>query len=178
MGRYIEEVIAQIRLLAADDDLLRISAENPGWKVERSADRRLIMTPPTGGESSRRNARLTRLIDQWAETNGYIAFDSNAGFRLSDTSVVSPDAALVPRSTWEALAKRDRERIVRVIPTVAIELVSYSDEPGMLRAKLERLRALGTSYVALIDPYRETIWTGGAPPQSFTLDFTQLLHPF
>ncbi|MBV9263343.1 MAG: Uma2 family endonuclease [Candidatus Eremiobacteraeota bacterium] len=171
-------MIAQIFLPAGDDDLLRISAENPGWTVERSADRRLIMTPPTGGESSRRNALLTASLVRWAEANDYIAFDSSAGFRLPDTSVVSPDGALVPRSTWEALTNRDREKIVRVIPTVAIELVSYSDEPAMLREKLERLRALGTSYVVLIDPYRETIWTDGTPLESFTLDFTQLLHPF
>ncbi|MBV9232580.1 MAG: Uma2 family endonuclease [Candidatus Eremiobacteraeota bacterium] len=171
-------MIAQIHLPAGDDDLLRISAENPGWKIERSADRRLIVTPPTGGESSRRNALLTASLVQWAEAHDYIAFDSNGAFRLPDTSVVSPDAALIPRSTWEAVPKKERERIVAIVPSVAIELVSYTDEPAMLRAKLERLRAMGTGYVVLIDPYRETIWTDGNPPGAFALDFAPLLRPF
>jgi Uma2 family endonuclease len=161
-------------LAATDDDVMRISSENPGWRVERTADGVLTMTPPTGAASSKRNSRLTRMIDEWAEEHGYVAFDSNGGFRLPDTSVVGPDAALVTQASWEMLSEKERERFFPGAPLVAIELASDSDNPNELRAKLERIRRAGASYVVLVDPYRAAIWTDGVAPAGFDLDFRRL----
>jgi Uma2 family endonuclease len=168
-------VIARIPLPATDDDVMRISSENPGWRVERTADGVLTMTPPTGAATSKRNSRLTRMLDEWAEAHGYVAFDSNGGFRLPDTSVVGPDAALVTQESWEQLSAKQRERFFPGAPLVAIELVSDSDDPNELRAKLQRIRRAGTAYAVLIDPYRSTIWTDGIAPAAFDLDFAPLL---
>jgi len=168
-------VIARIPLIATDDDLMRFSSENPGWRFERTADGTLTVTPPTGAASSKRNSRLTRMVDEWAETHGYVAFDSNGGFRLPDTSVVGPDAALVSQESWDRLTAKQRERFFPGAPMVAIELCSDSESPNELRAKLERIRKAGASYVVLIDPYRDTIWTDGVAPQGFDLDFEPLL---
>lgn len=169
-------VIARVPLFASDADLLRISAENPGWRIERDAGGELLMTPPTGGQTSRRNARLTRLFDEWAEAHGYVSFDSNGGFRLPDTSVVAPDAALITNAAWCNLTAKQREGLFPGAPAVAVELCSHSDNPTDLRAKLERLRRCGTSYVVLVDPYRAAIWTDGTPPPDFDVDFESLLE--
>lgn len=155
---------------------MHISSENPGWRVERDADGALTMTPPTGAASSKRNSRLTRMLDEWAEAHDYIAFDSNGGFRLPDTSVVAPDASLVTRESWEKLSARQRERFFPGVPAIAIELCSNNDNSSELRAKLERLRKAGTAYVVLIDPYRATIWTDGIPPADFAINFEPLLE--
>jgi len=168
-------VRAHIPLVASDADLLRISLQNPGWQFEREANGELIVTPPTGAETSRRNMRLARLIDEWAESHGFIAFDSNGGFRLPDTSVVAPDVSLVRKTAWDALTAKQREGFFPGAPEVAVELCSHTDNPAELRAKLERLREAGTTYVVLIDPYRETIWQEGTPPSAFDIDFRQLL---
>lgn len=168
-------MIARVRLFATDDDLMRISSDNPGWHVERTADGALTMTPPTGAASAKRNARLTHMFFEWAEANGYIAFDSNGGFRLLDTSVVALDASLVTQESWDKLTARQREHFFPGAPVVAVELCSDSDSPRELKAKLERIRAAGASYVILIDPYRETIWTDGVAPDGFDLDFEPLL---
>jgi Uma2 family endonuclease len=160
---------------ATDEELMRISARNPGWRVERAPGGDVLMTPPTGSESSRRNALLTRLLCEWAESHGYVAFDSNGGFRLPDTSVVAPDASLVPLEQWAALTIEQREGFFPDAPAVAVELCSQTDDPRELRAKLERLRRAGTSYVVLIDPYRAAIWTDGTPPADFSVDLKQLL---
>jgi Uma2 family endonuclease len=168
-------VIARIPLIATDDELMRISSENPGWRFERTRDGILTVTPPTGAATGKRNARLTRMVDEWAETHGYVAFDSNAGFRLPDTSVVGPDAALVTEESWDKLTAKQRERFFPGAPTVAIELCSDSDSPQEWRAKLKRIRQAGASYVVLIDPYRTEIWTDGLAPQGFDLDFEPLL---
>lgn len=155
---------------------MRISADNRGWRFERAANGELIVTPPTGTASAMRNSRLTRMVDEWAEAHGYVAFDSNGGFRLPDTSVVGPQASLVPREWWERLSPKERERFFPGTPAVAVELCSDSDNPNELRAKLQRIRQGGASYVVLIDPYRSAIWTDGAAPASFDLDFAQLLN--
>lgn len=111
----------------------------------------------------------------WADANGHVAFDSNGGFRLSDTSIVSPDGSLVSDETWSKLTAKQREGFVPGPPLVAIELCSHSDSPLALRKKLVRLRRAGTAYVVLIDPYDGVIWTDGTPPADFDLDFEQLL---
>jgi Uma2 family endonuclease len=169
-------VIARIPLFATDDDVMRISSANRGWRVERTADGVLTMTPPTGAASAKRNSRLTRMVDQWAESHGYVAFDSNGGFRLPDTSVVGPDASLVTQESWERLSPKQRERFFPGAPVVAVELCSDSDNPNELRTKLQRIRRAGASYVILIDPYRSTIWTDGTAPPNFDLDFRPLLE--
>jgi len=169
-------MIAHVPVKVTDEDVLLTAAENPGWKVERDQSGQLVMTPPTGGESARRNSRLTRLLDEWAEANDFISFDSNGGFRLADSSIVAPDGALVGRASWNALSKEDREGIVPLVPAVAVELSSKTDEPIKLQAKLERLLSAGATYVVLIDPYRKTIWERGARPHGFDLDFSALLE--
>lgn len=92
------------------------------------------------------------MVDEWAEAHGYVSFDSNGGFRLPDTSVVAPDASLVTQASWDKLTAKQRERFFPGAPVVAVELCSDSDNPNDLRAKLERIRQAGASYVILIDP--------------------------
>jgi len=112
---------------------------------------------------------------EWAEAHGYVAFDSNGGFRLPDMSVVGPDASLVTQESWERLTVKQRERFFPGATVVAVELCSDSDNPNELRAKLERIRAAGAAYVVLIDPYRGEVWTDGVAPQGFDLDFKPVL---
>lgn len=155
---------------------MRISSQNPGWRVERTADGIVTMTPPAGAASSNRNARLTHMFFEWAQAHGYVAFDSSGGFRLPDTSVVGPDASLVTKDAWEKLDADQRERFFPGPPAVAAELCSDTDDPKELREKLERIRRAGAAYVVLIDPYRKTIWTDGMPPSGFDLNFRPLLE--
>jgi Uma2 family endonuclease len=168
-------VIARKPLLTTDDDLMRISSENPGWRFERTAEGKLTVTPPTGAASANRNARLTHMFFDWAEMHGYVAFGSSGGFRLSDTSVVAPGASLVTQASWDKLTTKQRERFFPGAPEVAVELCSDNDSPAELRAKLERIRAAGAAYVVLIDPYRGDIWTDGVAPEGLELDFKPLL---
>lgn len=167
---------ARISLVATEGDLARISAQNPGWKIERCSNGELIVTPPTGGKSSKRNAMLTRLLVDWADAHGHVAFDSNGGFRLPDSSVVAADAALLPREQWEYLTEDEREGFPPLAPAVAVELCSRTDDPSELRAKLKRLREAGTAYAVLIDPYCRGLWTDGQPTAGFDVDFTPLLN--
>lgn len=159
---------------ATDADILRLSEANPGWRIERTATGDVSLAPPAGAATSHRNVKLTVLVHQWAQRHGFVAFDSNGGFKLSDSSIVAPDAALVPAAAWHALTDDEREGFNPVVPAVAIELVSRSDSPGATREKLLRLRGLGVAHVVMIDPYRHQVWTDGTPPAGFDLDFSAI----
>jgi Uma2 family endonuclease len=165
-------VIAHVPIRATDDDVVRTAAENPGWRVERDSKGQLLMSPPTGGESSRQNAMLTHLLFQWARKHEFIAFDSSGGFRLPDSSIVSPDGALVSSSIWNQMEAADREKIVSLVPAIAIELCSATDDPAQLREKLSRILQAGAMYVALIDPYCKTVWEGGIRPPDFDVNLS------
>lgn len=166
---------ARLPLLVSEDDVRRISACNPGWRVERTPAGEVVITPPTGSASSRRNAELTRRLVEWAEHHGYVAFDSNGGFALPDSSIIAPDAALVPAAAWEALSANQRERFAPLVPVAAFELCSPTDQPETLREKLLSMRKLGTAFVALLDPYRKEIWSDGEPPPGFDVDLDRII---
>jgi Uma2 family endonuclease len=168
-------VLAHVPLVATDADVLETAARNPGWRIERDADGQLLMTPPAGGQSSRRNARLTQMLQDWADRHHFISFDSSAGFRLPDSSIVAPDGALLLASAWSSLDEEQREGFVQLVPAVAIELRSRSDEPLDLQRKLEKMRSYGTAYVVLVDPYEKSIWTDGQAPEGFDVDFGRLM---
>jgi Uma2 family endonuclease len=157
------------------DDFRRIADANPSARVEIDALGTITVTPPAGAASGHRNARLTHAMLAWADTHDYIAFDSSTGFALADGSILSPDAAVVSLANWNALTEEQREAFLTIVPEVAIELASKSDRPNELKAKLLQFRAGGTAFVALIDPYRSTVWTDGTPPIDFTVDLESFL---
>jgi Uma2 family endonuclease len=157
------------------DDFRRICAANPLARVEIDAAGTITVTPPAGAMSGHRNARLTQAMTTWADAHGFVAFDSSAGFALPDGSIFQPDAAVVARTSWEALTSEQREDFLPIPPVIAIELASRSDRPNILKAKLRRFRTAGSLFVALIDPYRNNVWTDGARPADFTVDLEAFL---
>jgi Uma2 family endonuclease len=73
--------------------------------LELAADGSLIGLTPTGSDTSARNGELFFQIKIWARANGgWKGFDSSSGFRLSDGSVLSPDAYLVALEGWQPLS--------------------------------------------------------------------------
>jgi hypothetical protein len=70
--------------------------------LELTATGQVIAMTSTGGETTRRNTRLLFRLQAWAERRGgWEVFDSSGGFRLSDGSVLSPDAAVLRLECWK-----------------------------------------------------------------------------
>jgi Uma2 family endonuclease len=65
--------------------------------------------PPTGGETSNRNAGLTAQIWVWNEqTQLGKVFDSSGGFKLPNGADRSPDASWVKLERWNALTPEQK----------------------------------------------------------------------
>src|SRR5438477_12924699 len=75
-----------------DEQFFQFCQANRDLRIERTAEGDLIIMPPTGGSSSRGNAELTYIFQQWArhDATGQI-FDSSGGFKLPNGATRSPD---------------------------------------------------------------------------------------
>ena len=140
-----------------DEELRQLSERNPGYRFERTAKGRILVTP-TGGESGRRSAKVLFQLERWNEGRGLgVVFDSSTGFRLPDGSLLAPDAAWLSRRRWEALSREEREGFVPLCPEAVFEIRSSSDVYTDLREKMQAYLANGARLAVLIDPYREVV---------------------
>jgi Uma2 family endonuclease len=165
----------------SDDELLELNEINSPLNFERAADGELIVTPPAGGHSSRRNGVLTARLYNWNETeNRGVVFDSSGGFRLPDTSVFAPDASWVRVEKWAALRPEDQERFPPLVPDLVFELISPSDTHREAREKIDAFRKNGVAIAVLIDPYEKWIELDGErkPWQPIELALPGCREPF
>jgi Uma2 family endonuclease len=182
-----------------DEQFYQLCVANEQWQFELTAEGKLIIMPPTGGESGISNAGLTAKLYNWNEqTQLGKVFDSSTEFRLPSGAKRSPDVSWVIRERWEALPREDRKRFPPLCPDFVVELRSESDSLEQLRSKMREYLANGIRLGWLIDPqtplveiYRpsqdvETInFSFDEPPTlsgedvlpKFVLDLTPILNP-
>jgi len=120
------------------EQFYQLCEENPDLKLERSANGELIAMPPTGGETGKRNVKVTTQLDLWNEqTELGEVFDSSTGFTLPNKADRSPDASWVEKSRWSALTPEQREKFIPLCPDFVIELVSPSDSLKKTQEKMQ-----------------------------------------
>jgi Uma2 family endonuclease len=120
------------------EQFYQLCEDNPDLKLERSANGELIAMPPTGGETGKRNVKVTTQLDLWNEqTELGEVFDSSTGFTLPNKADRSPDASWVEKSRWSALTPEQREKFIPLCPDFVIELVSPSDSLKKTQEKMQ-----------------------------------------
>ncbi len=126
---------------------------NQDWRIERTAEGDLEIMPPTGGETSNRNADLTMQVGIWTRRDGTgVAFDSNGGFILPNGAMRSPDASWVRRGRLTNLTVEQKQRFLPLCPDFVIELRSPSDPLPPLEAKMREYLENGARLGWLLDP--------------------------
>src|SRR5271157_5379272 len=87
----------------SDDQFFQFCAANRKLRIERTAEGKIIIMSPTGGETGSRNAEIKRQLGNWAKQDGAgVVFYSNTEFRLPNAANCSPYASWVLKSRWEA----------------------------------------------------------------------------
>ncbi len=140
-----------------DEQFYRLCQVNRDLRLERTAEGKLIIMPPTGWETGNRNSRLNQRLGNWADKDERgLVFDSSTGFILPNGAIRSPDAAWVKRDRLEALCP-DPNRFLPLCPDFAIELRSANDEINTVRAKMQEYLDNGMQLGWLLDPYEQQV---------------------
>ncbi|MDC0834522.1 Uma2 family endonuclease [Geitlerinema sp. CS-897] len=149
----------EIDLTVTPEQFAALAAANRDLRLERTATGHLIVNPPTGSESGKRNAKIITQLGVWGEANEGLGeyFDSSTGFELPNGANRSPDASWVCKERWEALTPEQRKGFAPLCPDFVIELRSETDRIKDLRAKMQEYMENGTQLGWLIDPQNRRV---------------------
>jgi Uma2 family endonuclease len=185
MAKALEEPVVAPPLLIhfrpvvdiTDEQFYRFCQLNRDLRIERTGEGDLLIMPPTGGKTGRRNSLLLRAFLDWENQGGAgVSFDSSTGFELPGGSVRSPDVSWVERSRLADLSGEDG--FLPLCPDVVIELRSDSDSLSKLKEKMEEYVENGARLGLLVDPRERKVHAYRADgavdvyenPQSFSFD--------
>lgn len=142
-----------------EDQFARLCQENPDVQLELTSRGELVIMPPTGLESGRRNTRLTQRLANWSDVDKTgIVFDSSTLFTLPNGAKRSPDASWVRRERWEALSEEQRLGFGLLCPDFVVELRSPTDRLSDLQEKMQEYRENGAQLGWLIDPLEKRVY--------------------
>ena len=176
-----------------DEQFYQLSLANRDLRLERTASGEMIIMPPTGGGTGKRNSDLNIQLGLWnRETKLGFVFDSSTGFKLPNGATRSPDAAWVKRDRWDALTLEQQEQFPPLCPDFVVELQSPSDALADARLKMQEYLENGVQLGWLIAPkirqveiYRPNreleivqspaILSGEEVLTGFVLDLTEIL---
>ena len=140
-----------------DREFFLFASSNQEYNIEREANGQLTFNPKSSLKISNFNAELSGEIAFWNRRAKLgVAFDSNGGFTLPDTSVKSPDASWVRKDRWENLDNEEKKVFGHLVPDFIAEIVSESDTLTQQKQKMTQWRENGVMLGWLIDPKSET----------------------
>jgi len=140
-------------LKLTDEQFEQLAAANRDLRLELTALGELVIMPPTGGNTGKRNIDLSFQIQAWNRQNQLgVAFDSSTAFRLPNGAKRSPDASWVRQARWDALTPEQQDTFPPLCPDFAVELRSLTDSLEELRAKMREYLDNGLQLGWLIDP--------------------------
>jgi Uma2 family endonuclease len=144
--------ILTLKIDLTDEQFFQMCQQNRNYQFERTAAGELLIMPPSGSETGRRNVKITTQLDNWnSESKLGEVFDSSAGFKLPNGADRSPDASWVKAERWNALTPEQQERFAPLCPDFVVELRSPSDSLKDLQEKMQEYIANGAQLGWLID---------------------------
>jgi Uma2 family endonuclease len=144
-----------------DDQFYQLCRDNPELKLERNSLGEIIVVPPTGGETGKRNAKITARFVLWNEESelGEV-FDSSTCFKLPNGCDMpsalsfayrSPDVSWIQVERWNALTDSQRDKFPPIAPDFVLELMSPSDSLSETQSKMREYIAAQVRLGWLID---------------------------
>lgn len=149
--------VQNVALTVTPEHFDQLCLDNPDLHLELTKDGELIVMPPTGGESGRRNLELAVEVGIWnRQTNLGEAFDSSTGYDFTALGggKLSPDVSWIETSRLDGI---DLVGFIPVVPNFVIELRSATDSLQRLQDKMQEYQRLGVQLGLLIDPERQQV---------------------
>jgi Uma2 family endonuclease len=149
--------VSNVTLMVSPEHFDRLCLQNPDLRLELTKDGELIVMPPTGGESGKRNSNLVIEVGIWnRQSNLGEIFDSSTGydFVAIGGGKMSPDVSWIEKSR---LVGVEIVGFISIVPDFVIELRSATDNLKPLQEKMEEYRRLGVRLGLLINPKNKQI---------------------
>ncbi|PHJ55993.1 hypothetical protein VF14_34920 [Nostoc linckia z18] len=144
--------ILKLKIDLTDEQFFQMCQQNRDYRFERTASGEILIMPPTGSDTGRRNVKITTQLDIWnSESNLGEVFDSSTGFILPNGAERSPDASWVKIERWNALTPEQQEKFAPICPDFVVELRSPSDSLKDLQEKMQEYIENGVQLGWLID---------------------------
>lgn len=163
-------------LRLTDEQFEQLVAANRELQLELTARGKLMIMPPTGGETGNRNFEIYIDLGNWNRQNQLgKAFDSSTGFRLPNGATRSPDVSWLRIERWNALTQEQRKKFIPLCPDFVIELVSETDELENAQAKMQEYLESGLRLGWLINPKARQVEIYRPNQEVEILDFPAVL---
>lgn len=145
-------------LKVTEEQFEQLAAANRDVRLERTATGELIVMPPTGGSTGKRNANLSAQFVVW-NNQAHLGevFDSSTAFRLPNGAERSPDVSWVALDRWNTLTPEQQETFPPLCPDFVVELRSRTDNMESLRRKMREYLDNKLRLGWLIDPKAKTV---------------------
>ncbi|ACB52798.1 unknown [Crocosphaera subtropica ATCC 51142] len=125
----------------SDQELMKLSSQNPELRFERNADGTLVTMAPTGKISGNREAKaITYVYIRVQENDLGEVFSSSTGFKLPNGAVRSPDVAFVAKDRLPLGWDEGEDEFFNLAPDFVIEIRSKTDSLDVLKSKMEEYR--------------------------------------
>ncbi|MBD2486848.1 Uma2 family endonuclease [Aulosira sp. FACHB-615] len=153
------ELPKAIALYVTPEQFAALAAANRDLRLERTAKGELIVNPPTGWETGKRNWNIAGELYLWWRNAGEPgqAFDSSTGFVLPNGAIRSPDASWVSQERWQVLTPEQKGTFANICPDFVVELRSSSDTLKTLQEKMREYIDNGAKLGWLIDPQQRCV---------------------
>jgi Uma2 family endonuclease len=153
------ELPRNLNLYVTAEQFSALAASNRDLQLERTAQGELIVNPPTGWETGKRNFSIIGQLYRWYDDNGAIgeAFECSTGFTLPNGAIRSPDASWISQERWDSLTDEQKGTFANICPDFVVELRSQSDTLTSLQEKMQEYMDNGAQVGWLIDPQTRTV---------------------
>jgi Uma2 family endonuclease len=162
--------VRDVKLRVTSEQFDRLCVQNSELRLELTKDGELIVMPPTGGESGKRNGNLFGEVWFWnRQTNLGEAFDSSTGydFMAIGGGKMSPDVSWIEKSR---LVGVEIVGFIPIVPDFVIELRSATDNLSPLQEKMAEYQRLGVKLGLLVNPKNKQIELYRPGQNAVTLD--------
>ena len=153
------ELPKTLKLYVTQEQFAALAASNRELRLERTALGELIVNPPTGWETGKRNSSISGELYIWWRNAGEPGdvFDSSTAFILPNGANRAPDACWVSQERWEALTPEQKGTFANICPDFVVELRSASDTLKSLQEKMREYMDNGAKLGWLINPQNSIV---------------------
>jgi Uma2 family endonuclease len=149
--------VRNVTLHITSEQFDRLCIDNPDLRLEMTKDGKLIVIPPTFGESGKRNSSLNLQVGMWNEqTELGEVFDSSTGYNFTALGggKLSPDVSWIAKLRLVGVSLK---QFIPIAPDFIIELRSTTDSLSDVREKMLEYQRLGVKLGLLINPQEREV---------------------